>query len=134
MTPDIPRAEACCVLRHLGGDTRIVRATLAGPMDLEAFVRCASDAVALAGRHGTLRLLLDAREMQPRWSASDLEGMPERAERHGLTPRHLLALVYAPRTLAPMDMLLWENVFVNGGYRAHAFADEDQALQWLSQE
>jgi hypothetical protein len=122
-----------CVLRYVM-ETRIVRATVLGVMDLGAFVRCASEAVALGERHGTLRLLFDGRKAQPWLPATEIHAMPESAEQHGLTPRHRLALIYATRTVEPMDMLLWENVFVNRGYRARAFVDEDQALQWLSQE
>jgi len=112
----------------------MVRATLAGAFDVEAFVRCTAAAVALAASHGTLRLLIDQRDIQAKLTPSDIYFMPARAEAQGLTPCHRIAVLYAPRTLEPMDMLLWENVFVNRGYRARAFVDEDQALQWLSGE
>jgi len=131
----IPHAGGAgrCVLRHDPG-TNIVRATFVGVVDLDAFARCAAEAVALAARRNSVRLLFDDREAQARVMASDIYRMPARAEEEGLTPRHRIAMLYATRTREPMDMLLWENVFVNRGYRARAFVDEDQALRWLAQE
>lgn len=135
MKPDAPEAidPGRCDLRHVP-EANIVRARLVGAMDLEAVVRCTAGALALAARHGTLRLLFDDRDLQPRLTASDIYWMPARAEEHGLTPRHRIVVLYATRTLGPMDMLLWENVFANRGYQARAFVDEDQALRWLASE
>jgi stage II sporulation SpoAA-like protein len=133
MTLPVPPAgdPGRCVLRHVA-ETNIVRATLSGPLDLGAFAHCASQALALARKHATARLLFDYRNVHPAIPSADIHRMAASAEAHGLTPRHRIAMLYATRTLEPMDMLLWENVFTERGYETRTFVDEDQALQWLS--
>jgi hypothetical protein len=108
-----------------------VRTSASGQMTLVLVKQKAVDSFETAADHGTGKLLVDSREVQPRLSTMEIYKLPAVLKPLGLTGHVKVALVYSPGTLSARDFEFFETVAVNQGYNVRLFTTVEDAKHWL---
>jgi hypothetical protein len=110
---------------------RIVRAKTSGVMDWDEHKRFAEELYPLAKELGVHKILIDFRQMQPKFSILQIDDLPNMLREMGVGPGLKIASIYDPASPHAHEFKFFNNVATLLSIRVKQFADPDDALTWL---
>ncbi|MDD5064721.1 MAG: STAS/SEC14 domain-containing protein [Phycisphaerae bacterium] len=110
---------------------RIVSVKASGVMDWDEHKRFAEELYPFAKEHGSHKILIDFRQMQPKFTISQIDDLPDMLMKIGVGPEFKIAAVSDPASPHGHEFKFFNNVATILGIRVKQFADPDEALTWL---
>jgi hypothetical protein len=109
----------------------IVRVKASGVMDWDEHKRFAEELYPFAKEHGVLKILIDFRQMQPKFTVLQIDDLPDMLRNVGVGPEFKIASVYDPASPHSHEFKFFNNVATLLHIRVQQFVDPDEALTWL---
>jgi hypothetical protein len=110
---------------------RIVSTKVSGVMDWDEHKRFAEELYPLAKKHGVHKILIDFRQMQPKFTILQIDDLPNMLMKIGVGPEFKIASVYDPASPHSHEFKFFNNVAILLSIRVKQFDDPDKALAWL---
>jgi hypothetical protein len=110
---------------------RIVSAKLSGIMDWDEKKRFAEELYPSAKEHGMHKILIDFRQVQPKFSILQIDDLPNMLKEIGVGPEFKIAAVFDPAAPFAHEFRFFNNLATLLHLRVKQFADPDEALAWL---
>ncbi len=117
-------------IEHLEKDG-IITAKTSGIMDWDEHKRFAEELFPLANKHGVHKILIDFREMVPRFTILQIDDLPNMLMEIGVAPGFQIASVYDPKSPHSHEFKFFANVANLLSIKVKQFKDPDEALDWL---
>jgi hypothetical protein len=110
---------------------RIVSTKVSGVMDWYEHKRFAEELYPFAKEHGVHKILIDFRQMQPKFTILQIDGLPDMLTKIGVGPGLKIAAVSDPASPHGHEFKFFNNVATLLGIRVKQFVGPDEALTWL---
>jgi hypothetical protein len=109
----------------------IVFAKVIGLMDWEQHKKFAAEAFSFAREKGSHRILIDFRNMVPKFSILQIDDLPKLLKEFGVGPEDKIAAVHDPTSPKSGEFTFFKNVATIMSLQVQQFADKDEAIAWL---
>lgn len=110
---------------------RIVHAKASGVMDWDEHKRFAEELYPFVKEHGAHKILIDFRQMEPKFTILQIDDLPRMLSEMGIGPGLKIASVYDPASPHSHEFKFFNNVANLLHIRVKQFIDPDEALTWL---
>jgi hypothetical protein len=110
---------------------RIVHVTVSGIMDWDEHKRFAEELYPSAKDRGFHKILIDFRQMQPKFTILQIDDLPDMLREIGVGPEFKIASVYDPTSPYAHEFKFFNSVATLLKIRVKQFTDTDEALNWL---
>jgi len=110
---------------------RIVSVKASGVMDWDEHKRFAEELYPSAKEHGMHKILIDFRQMQPKFTVLQIDDLPDLLMKIGVGPEFKIAAVSDPTSPHVHEFKFFSNVANLLHIRVQQFVDPDDALTWL---
>ena len=114
-----------------GQEDGVVRVKMTGKATLESLKLQATEALAVAAKHGANKFLVDDREMVPDVGTMDIYNLPDILQKLGLSHAHKVAVVFSASSEKVEDFQFYEARANNLGFAHRLFTSPAAALDWL---
>jgi len=112
-------------------EDRIVRVKASGVMDWDEHKRFAEELYPFAKKQGAHKILIDFRQMEPRFTILQIDDLPDMLREIGVGPEFKIAAVSDPTSPHAHEFKFFNNVATLLNIKVKQFADPDEALTWL---
>src|SRR4030042_5962861 len=110
---------------------RVVSTKVSGVMDWDEHKRCAEELYPSAKKHGFHKILIDFRQMQPKFTILQIDDLPNMLSEIGVGPEFKIAAVSDPTSPYAHEFKFFSNVATLLHIRVKQFDAPDKALAWL---
>jgi hypothetical protein len=110
---------------------RIVHVKTSGIMDWDEHKRFAEELYPFAKEHGVRKILIDFRQMEPKFTIPQIDDLPGMLREMGVGPGLKIASVYDPASPHSHEFRFFSNAATLLHIRVKQFVDPDEALTWL---
>ena len=110
---------------------RIVSVKTSGIMDWDEHKRFAEELYPFAEKHASHKILIDFRQMEPKFTILQIDDLPNMLREIGVGPGLKTASVYDPESPHAHEFKFFNNVATLLGIKVKQFVDPDEALNWL---
>lgn len=112
-------------------DHDIIHAVYAGHVTADDFKAGTIKTIALSKAYKTKRILIDDSHLESAVSITEIYDMPNYYHELEGTRRSKMALILPPSGRIRKDVLFYETVCRNRGWRVKGFNEHKDALEWL---
>jgi hypothetical protein len=109
----------------------IVRAKTSGVMDWDEHKRFAEELYPFAKKQGVHKILIDFREMRPKFTILQIDDLPNMLREAGVGPEFKIASVYDPASPHGHEFRFFNDVATLLRIKVKQFVDPNEALAWL---
>lgn len=110
---------------------RIVSTKVSGIMDWDEHKRFAEELYPFAKKKGVHKILIDFRQMQPKFTILQIDDLPNMLTEIGVGPELTIASVYDPESPHSHEFKFFNNVATLLSIKVKQFVDPDEAIAWL---
>lgn len=112
-------------------DLALIRCSYAGRVQLDDFKAATFKAIALAKKHKTHLVLIDAAELTSAISTVEIYGLPDFYDTTDTDRQSKWAFIMPPEGQIREDAKFYVTVCRNRGWNIRAFEDRREAVEWL---
>lgn len=112
-------------------EERIVSVKASGIMDWNEHKRFAEELYPSAKEHGMHKILIDFRQMQPKFTILQIDDLPRMLTEVGVGPEFKIASVYDPVSPHSHEFKFFNDVATFLSIRVRQFDNPEDAIAWL---
>jgi hypothetical protein len=109
----------------------IVAVTTSGIITWEDNKQMSREALAASIKHGTNRILVDHRAIQPNLSILQIDNLPGMLREIGIGPECKVAVLFDPTSPRSSNFTFFQHVSVIASLQCKVFSEHAEAIEWL---